>query len=259
MKSKNIIIHIGYPKAASTWLKKSFFPNVENYQLVDNALVIEKIIKPNALFFEGIKTNEYFAEMYNENFIISESMLLGGLIMGGNNGAYTKELCYRLGVVFPNAKILIIIRNQFEALTSAYLEYIKKGGSYSIKKYFSRKINIPLRFSFEYFAYDKLISLYSSIFGKENVNVFLYEDLLYDSKNFINKITKVFDFEIKCDEINFLKNNLAYQRYLFPIVRFSNMFTRKGVFYKRYFVDIPFMNRNKLSAFFDMINNTFCF
>ena len=145
------IIHIGYPKAASTWLKSNFFPSSKRFRMVEENDIIDHIIKPNALTFNQDHSRIFIEKKYRDNIIISESMLSGSLVMTGNNSVYTKEISNRLKSIFPDAQIIIILRNQPEIITSSYLEYIKKGGSYNVNRYLWRTINIPLEFRLEFF------------------------------------------------------------------------------------------------------------
>lgn len=251
---KNKIIHIGYPKTASTWLKRSFFPLSNQYELIEEEVVVNKIIRPNALAFNPIQTKTFFDLNFQDNIIISESMLSGSLLMTGNNGVYTKEICYRLKEIFSDAKIAIFIRNQPDIIASSYLEYIRKGGSYSIDRYLWRNINIPLEFRLEFFEYDLIIDLYKRTFGEGNIHVFLYEDFLINPNKFITKIIEDLNLDIQIEDVDFTVKNLALQKKLYSILKFINQFSRKGVFLKRYFIDLPYPKKIT-TGLFNKLNN----
>jgi len=247
------VIHIGYPKAASTWLKHNLFPLSTRFKLADEEDVVDHIIRPNALTFDPDQHKMYFDSKYGDNILLSESMLSGSLIMTGNNGVYTKEICTRLKAIFPDAQIIIFIRNQIDIIVSSYLEYIKKGGSYNINRYLDRIINIPLEFHFEFFEYDLIIDLYKKAFGENAVHVFCYEQFASDPTGFVTAFIERFSLGIDLEKTDLTIKNNAYRQNLYPIVRFLNQFTRKGVFLKRYIIDLPYP-RNFFNRIFSRLN-----
>lgn len=255
---EKVLIHIGYPKAASTWFKENFFSQVENSQFIHGDTINDHIIKPHAFKFDSNTEKKFFKQNYNSKIIISESILSGSLIMTGNNGIYTKEIGNRLKRTFPEAQIIIMIRNQPDIIASSYLEYIKKGGSYSINKYLYRDINIPLKFCLEFFEYDQLIGFYHELFGVENVHVFLFEEFNMNPLIFLQNVKDKFDLDIKLKYIDLRIKNSAYQKNLTKIVRFFNRFSRKGVFLKNYFIDLPY-SRTFFNLIYHKLNQTSIF
>jgi len=225
------VIHIGYPKAASTWLKHNLFPLSTRFKLADEEDVVDHIIRPNALTFDPDQHKMYFDSKYGDNILLSESMLSGSLIMTGNNGVYTKEICTRLKAIFPDAQIIIFIRNQIDIIVSSYLEYIKKGGSYN----------------------DLIIDLYKKAFGENAVHVFCYEQFASDPTGFVTAFIERFSLGIDLEKTDLTIKNNAYRQNLYPIVRFLNQFTRKGVFLKRYIIDLPYP-RNFFNRIFSRLN-----
>lgn len=255
---EKVLIHLGYPKAASTWFKENFFQKVENSQFIQGDTIINHIIKPHAFKFDSNTEKKFFKQNYNSKIIISESMLSGSLLMTGNNGIYTMEIGRRLKRTFPEAQIIIIIRNQPDIIASSYLEYIKKGGSYGINKYLCRDINIPLKFCFEFFEYDQLIGFYHELFDEKNVHVFLFENFNRNPLFFLQNIKDKFDLEIKLKYTDLRIKNSAYNKNLSKIVQFFNHFSRKGVFLKNYFIDLPY-SRTFFNMIYHKLNQTSIF
>ncbi len=237
------LIHIGYPKTATTWFQQNFYPYVENADFRDRSEIIKNIITPNTFDFNCEKAKNYFN--LNKKLIICEEMILGSMHTGGHNSLFTKEMSYRLKSVFPSAQIIIFIRNQIDIIASAYFEYLRTGGTYNINKYLFRNKdyyiyhNISL-FSFEFFEYDKIITHYRQLFGKEKVLVFLYEDFLKNNIAFLIKFQEIFNLKFDINKINLNKKNLKYKKYLMNIVRFSNIFTKKSNLYKYNIINLPY-------------------
>ncbi len=239
------LIHIGYPKTATTWFQQNFFPFVENIKYVSKKEINEHIIFPNSFEFNPVKEKQYFTYNNNKRILLSHENLIGAIRRGGINGYMTKELGLRLKAVFGDAKIIIFIRNQFDIISSAYFQYIRAGGTYSIGKYlhhkmFNEEFNKILLFSFKHFEYDKIIKYYEDLFGKENVYTFLYEDFANNNNEFLTRFQKTFDFKVNLNNINYIHKNDKYRTGLTKIVRFSNIFTRKRVLYKYYLLNIPY-------------------
>jgi hypothetical protein len=242
---KRILIHIGYPKTGTSWLQKNIFSKVSNYHLVNNSFVIKNIIEQDALDFDAKKIRALFEERYGEgeNLIISVEGLIGTTHGLGLRGFYTKEIAYRLQKVFPEAEILIGIRNQLTMIPSTYLQYVRGGGTYGLNRYlyhFNFQ-NMPaslILFTFKYFEYDKLLSLYFSLFSSKQIQVYLFECFKEDVLVFARKLIEYYDFDIDISKIN-TKVVLPRLRVgLVPIVRFLNLFTSKKMLNKYYLIDI---------------------
>ena len=236
------IIHIGFPKAASTWLQQSLFPAVKNYEIVIESVVSEKLLKPGSFVFDPVACGKFFSAYSNKPLLISDERFLGSFNLGWNNGAYTKELAGRLKNVFPEATILLVIRNQADIIASAYAQYIKDGGTLSIQRFLYPPENFTfqniLKFSFEQLEYDRIIRYFETLFPKK-VKVFLYEDLQDDPGNFIQKLSADLDFEIDKESITFRSRNPRYSRSILRLARITNIFTRNGSINKYYLIHIP--------------------
>lgn len=98
----------------------------------------------------------------------------------------------------PNAKLIAILRNPIERAISDYLMHVREAQS-----------NVPLKEQIQYKAdksfvirkgkYFQAVKYYFEQFGREQVSIFLYDDLRKDAKKFIQNIYKTIgvdpDFE----------------------------------------------------------------
>ena len=190
----NVLIHIGYHKTGSTWLQQElftsesdifeplskkhkghntfteyFYKNNEGYLLSpfdDNYTIIQKEIK-------------YILNLPGKDFrnkipVISSERLSGN---PHSSGFDSRIIAKRLKKTFPNAKILIVIREQKSFLLSNYFQYIFAGGINSLRKYLTTKYDgrRPF-FSPCHINYLPLVKEYHKLFGKENVIVVATED-----------------------------------------------------------------------------------
>ncbi len=193
------LIHIGYHKTATTWLQKLIFADDKiGFSTPFNVREIKKaLVLPHDLDFNAQSCHDFFYPKINETIdkhlipVISEERLSGQPHSGGFD---SKTIAERLATVFPNAKILIIIREQQDIILSCYNQYIKGGGVDSLSNYINASNHdflkpIPL-FNLKHFMYHRLIEYYIQLFGKENVLVLPYEILLDSPNEFMSKIFK---------------------------------------------------------------------
>jgi len=203
----NTLLHVGYPKTATKWLQNELFPKVKDAIFVDHNFVKSTIIKPNTLFFQ----NNVFDNLKNEGkrIIISEENLLGSIQDGGMQLLHTKEMALRLQNLFPEANVIIFIRNQVSLIASAYLQYIKMGGNYSVQKYlfdksYSFTSNRKL-FSFDFFRFDEVIRFYQQTFGTEKVHVHLYEEFEENPELFTKQFVIRHELNVDLQSIDYKK------------------------------------------------------
>ncbi|WP_179315796.1 sulfotransferase domain-containing protein [Winogradskyella undariae] len=192
----NILIHIGYHKTGTSWLQNKFFENpisginsVAKYK--DRPRWVTEVIKPFYLYDEA-KVLEYFEGSYNPDKlnVFSLERLAGYPSTGGYDSL---EIAQRLKSLFPNAKILIVVREQFSMIKSHYIEYLKANGTAKLEELLTPKrfylIRNPI-FQLKYFDYIDLINVYDKLFGKDTVLVLPYELMKEDSVIFIEYICK---------------------------------------------------------------------
>lgn len=209
----NIIIHIGFHKTGTSWLQKKFFENpVTNINSLakykERAKWVTEIIKPFYLYDEA-KLLEFINDSYSEGKlnVFSLERLAGYPSTGGYDSLMIAK---RLKSLFPNAKILIGIREQFSMIKSHYLEYLKANGTARLDELMSPPRFYLIRnpvFQLEYFFYKDLIEEYDLLFSKENVLVIPYELMSRDPFKYIEYICKFLDIP---DYEDFL-NQLPFQ------------------------------------------------
>ncbi|MBI2359516.1 MAG: hypothetical protein HYV04_11560 [Deltaproteobacteria bacterium] len=190
-----VFIHIGYHKTGSTFLQKIFLPRHPQLMLVDRREVQKFFLRVGSLSFDPVRVREWLGMRMQEaaslarHVAISDEELSGNIHTGGSGGYLAKEIADRLYSVAPYAHIVIFIRNQFEMIESCYRQYVKKGGTFGIKRYLFHDMpnhRFP-QFSFEHFEYDKLIAYYIKFFGRDHMHVFPYEELRENRDAFLQR------------------------------------------------------------------------
>jgi hypothetical protein len=260
-KIMSILLHIGYPKTASSWLQKNYFSKVENCKRIDRKTIQRLFLEPGAFEFDAEKIKREFQIEPEKHLLLSDELLLGRLRPGGVKGFVTKEVANRLKAVFPDAQIILFIRNQVEMIASAYLQYVRSGGNYGIMKfmfpedYEGSRSNRLVLLGLDYFLYHQVIEYYKSIFGEEQIHVFLYEDLDSNPKEFIRLFSERFKLKVDTDSIEYTSVNPGYRSFLVFTRRISSIFSKLGPLNKYYLVHIP--NFDYISRYFHHIANNF--
>ncbi|MDY6855212.1 MAG: hypothetical protein SWO11_11000 [Thermodesulfobacteriota bacterium] len=250
----NTLIHIGYHKTGTTFFQDIVFKKHPNVRLIDRSEVQRVFLKvgsfsfnPDAAirWFSGQKNNVYSEKDW---LVISDEELSGNIHTGGNGGYLAKEMAGRLFSVLPDAQISIHIRNQYEMIESVYRQYIKKGGTFNIKKYLFDNDGFNHRFpqfSFEHFEYEKLIKYYISLFGKDNIHIFIYEEMRKNIDTFLEKYYLELQMPVVKDIIQIDKKRVNERLSLVSIffARFTNRFYGKDPINRRVIFHIPLFNK----------------
>ncbi len=210
---KKNLVHIGIHKSGSSFLQAKIFPKIKNFT---NLSFYEK----NS-FTDDIRYFQSCSELhFDENKIINlinffknfsnddKKILISSESFTGSVSPQTLGSCMfiemlakRIKKYIPNTKIILVLRNQKDAIYSFYKDDIQYGYTCNFNDWIKERLKTN---SLDYFKYDKLVSLYQNLFGKENLHTFLYEDIFKDFnglKLFLNEL----DIEIDLTE-NDIKN-----------------------------------------------------
>jgi len=194
MTNQKVLLHVGYHKTGTTWLQKFLFNNGD-YGFVSPMSIkdmMDFIALPNPLDFSveacQAEIDQRLSQIGSKDSIpvFSTERFSGHPHSGGYD---SKEIADRLKILFPNARVLICIREQKKVILSCYNQYIKKGGAVSIGAYLHvlDRTRVPL-FDFQHFMYHRLIRYYHTIFGKDKVLVLPYELFIRDPNDYVSKI-----------------------------------------------------------------------
>jgi hypothetical protein len=129
--------------------------------------------------------------------VLSFERLSGNPISGGYDSAI---LCDRLKALFPDAKILVIFREQRQFLVSCYKQLVREGYAGSLKAFInppSTGAKMPL-FTDNYLKYTHLLNYYYTQFGKENVLALPFELFRRDKNEFFEQLSVFCDRSIHC-------------------------------------------------------------
>lgn len=244
------IIHIGYHKTATTWFQEHFYPAVKNARYIPRDVVRAALLEDTAFQFDPAKARQKLGAAPGETVAICEEGLSGYLHHGGLLGYLSKEVAHRIKAVFPDARIVIVVRNQPSIIAASYQQYVKGGGTHSLRRYLfgeqylrgaRGEITKCPRFTFDHFDYAPLVAHYQSVFGKENVHVFAYEAFHAAPEAFLDEFCARLDLAADVEPVALASSsNRSYGIFIMRIVRILNLFTYRTVFDKHYIIHIPF-------------------
>ena len=190
------LLHIGFYKAASTWLQKRYF-------LPDNGY--EQILNPFTLQTELLATP---AEQFDANSaraamsaqatpirakglvpVISSEALSGDLLRGGQRQSHNAERLH--AITEGNARVLLVVREQRQLIRSAYKTLVYFGESRSLSALLK-----PLaadespRFHPGFLYYDVLVETYRSLFPADSILVLPYEWFRENPVAFLQRVRR---------------------------------------------------------------------
>lgn len=240
-RSGPIVVHIGYHKTGSTWLQRELFPKVRNGRLVSRPVIRRELLVPHPFRFDPQAARRNILEAAGGRAILSEEELSGNLHTAGLHGAMSKEIAQRLARTFPDAHIVVFVRDQMDMVASSYKQYVEGGGTGSIRR-FLRPAPSPHKtpnFSLEHLAYDGLIGLYDSLFGSEAVHVYPFEALRRERDAFVARFAADLALDLDPADLSFAPRNVGYRRWTLRIVRVLNHFHDREIPNTSCWIGIP--------------------
>jgi len=223
----DVIIHVGLRKTATTWLQNEFFPKIENiHYLAKTELEYPKwLIKWHYLDDYAFKQKSNKIRKEVESLLVeSKPNVISSEAFTNTSVIYSQA--NRIKDLFPNAKIIITLRDPVDVIKSHYKLDIQDGINFlELENYldwnrtpfdlFKRKsIYLPD------FFYDENIDYYQKLFGKNNVLILKYEDMIDMKDKFFKALENFLDIKITLNEFNLqtkrnesIKTNLADLKY----------------------------------------------
>lgn len=183
-----VFFHVGYHKTGSTWLQRELFRSHPQVWLVNNRfknraaadlvvnLLRDEDFDASASRWQPLLDNAEPPKKKPVASVVSFEGLSGGLWQEASQGLRGPE---RIHGLFPEARVALVLREQFSALRSIYAQYVNEGGSLSLRRFLDlspegRHLDLAR------FEYDRLIEAYQARFGADRVLVLPYEQFTQD-------------------------------------------------------------------------------
>jgi hypothetical protein len=231
--SHDILIHVGYPKAASTWLQEHVFTDRAQGFLSPwghrAGLAIQEFVIVNPFRYSPDEARAAFADGLSEARkyglvpVLSEETLVGDPVSGRYWGRTAAD---HIHAAFPEARIIICIREQKSFILSAYREHVKIGGTYSLERFLGALAERP-GFAgicqLDALEYDLVIDYYERLFGKRRVLTLVFEELDTAAADFLGRL---YSFaQVKPSSFPVLKReNVGYKGFTLKLRRVGNRY-----------------------------------
>lgn len=220
-------MHIGMPKCASTWLQKHFFrPRNGFREAVSARYAYFGFIHQGSFQWTTCRDQIDLATPDDLVPVISAEALAGNPLTGGYDGEINLS---RIHCALPEARILIIIREQEDMMRSLYKLLINFGYPYPVGLVLENQLagNMPT-FNLEYLCYHHIIGAYQKVFGADSVLVLPYEAFQAEPSVFLEQVrlfcevdTKVKPLKVNLEKHENMNRSLAsielkriYNRYI---------------------------------------------
>ncbi|MEM9774671.1 MAG: sulfotransferase domain-containing protein [Chloroflexota bacterium] len=193
---EKVLLHIGYHKSASTFLQNNFFPQIPvNFVFFPGAQkqYLHMIQGRTPLEVKDLH-NWLGTKVENGEQTLHTTTVISNEVLSGHPHGYADFSAFEMGnnlkATFPNAKVLIIVRNQLNYLTSLYTFRVAIKGleTRSFDQFLEQEGKKGL---FAHVKYDQLVGFYQKMFGAEKVLVLPMEQLFGHEKN---GLSHIFDF-----------------------------------------------------------------
>lgn len=202
-------VHPGYEKTATTTLQTNVFkdhPELVSIGRPHTDLTRElckELKKPEGFYDKETVTNILSRVIPEDkggrNVILSDETFT-------KNSHQIPVIARRMKDLFPDAHVLLTIRNQVDMIKSYYVKHGRVLQSVP-KPYIHRHIKFGnwLEFSFDTWEesflgridYDVWVRVFEEIFGPEKIHIFVYEEFESNFKEFLGKMSHVLGIDEK--------------------------------------------------------------
>lgn len=207
------LIHIGLPRTASTFLQRQVFPKITGFDFIGvdktfYAPPFQKLLYQDESLYKELGRSELI-DSKSENILLSNELFCGQSL--GMNSTNRTRTALRLKKVFPEAEIILVLRNQLSLFESLYS--IAVYGGYSKRPEDFVKIGSSER-AYDTFTPNEhaesylltpLVGLYQEHFSK--VHVFLFEDFSSEPDAFFKKFKSKIGIELPVSVAHSRKEN----------------------------------------------------
>ena len=279
--------HIGYPKAASTWLQTFLFPRHRELfhfgryngdDIIDDDLRIvlwnDLIMRPPLLYDADEVAGTFrrlFALAAKKGATacgISQEVLTLSLIGGVDITERARRLRDAMG---EDTRIIIVVRNQLDWIRSVFCGLLKEGGmQLDLEEFLYYFYYQQDQSPFSTLFYDAVHQCYAGLFGAGQVHVIPFELIKQDARDFAARVCRAIGVselaEVPAESINerpsakALTACLAYNRqrsFYFGThpLRRPVGFAAEPMFRKRLGVDPPaWMAEERKQSMFSFVN-----
>ncbi|MCA8965832.1 MAG: sulfotransferase [Planctomycetes bacterium] len=207
-------LHVGMPKAASTWLQEAFFAHHPQLAVLGTVAgagdvhhrfrqEVRRLVRGGDLSADVPAFQRAIEALARERQgqrraagHVAEVLGVSSEILAGDwpTGRNTRFLAEALARCWPDAKVVLVLRDQRRLLESSHQEYVRQGGTQGLGAFvFGPGVSrgtvhddeLRRTHVVEYAKLAPKVSLYQQCFGRERVHVTCIEQLVADPAAFV--------------------------------------------------------------------------
>ena len=232
----SIYLHLGMPKTGTTFLQTRCFPFLTGIRYRDPRIMnlLDQIAYTNPAFLDLdlIKREaDGIMDAAGESMLISHERLFGNMLSNFWDHTYiTRSLKH----LFPDARIIIVIRRQDELVESIYKQSLQSGYHQRIDSFLNYRkkalqdaadtLGQP-NLDVKQLDLRRYVQSYAAHFGRNNLLVLPYELMREDQETFLKKLFAFIDVEPFYPNRNG-RENRSYSWLSSHVALFLNRFVR---------------------------------
>ncbi len=206
----NIFLHIGLHKTATGTLQRQYFPACEKLRLLTTLVpqmrnFVHYVTRTDPIFFDPSRALAYLDTVMENripNLLSNESFSgppYAGVIEGGLD--HRSPILTNLKSVFPDAKVILVIRRQDSLAKSFYRQYLKSGGTRRINRFYGLEgtDHSPLM-SLDRFKYGPYVEAVTASFPS-GVLILTFEEFVRQQISFLEKLTNFLQIDAPAIEL----------------------------------------------------------
>lgn len=200
-----VLVHVGLHKTGTTWLQQRIFKALNGAEIEfcgDLKTIYREFVVPEAKDFSITRVQNVFADFMRTAQEAGRLPVISAESLAGRpfHAKYHRSiLARRIAAVFPNARILLTIREQNAIIRSMYGQYIRFGYTSNIKQFLqepSKESSFTPILDKQFYNYARLIQEYREIFLRDRICIMPFERLIADPAWALNSIEKFTGFEL---------------------------------------------------------------
>ena len=203
--SRDVLLHLGLHRTGSTWLQQRVFDGRDGRPtpiVPYRAESARRIVLPRDDDFDADAVRDWLAAETKAVRSAGGVPVLSNERFSGNphSGWFDADRTFdRLARALPNAKVLIVLREQRDLVRSLWLQYVRIGGPASLRDYLRAPEPGDHRapcFDPAFLRFDRLVENLDRRFWRERVLAIPYDRLRRDPREFLARIGAFIDAPI---------------------------------------------------------------
>lgn len=195
-----ILVHVGPHKTGTTWLQENIFTTAQgivydpSFELSHRAF-----LNPYYGNFDPEAARAVYLPMLERARLERKPLVISDEALSGwpfGQRSTRQIVAERIQLTFPQARILITVREQDAVLLSMYSEYLRYGFSSSLPAFLNQETsnpNLQPLLDLTYYEWDRVLDMYSSIFGPQQVIAVPMEWGISKPENYISVLETFLD------------------------------------------------------------------